>query len=259
MDLLCIGFGFVGKAYAILLRENGHEVKVITKEDETKTDSEKYGFTQPIKNEIFDVAIIAVPTPSNENGFNSEIIEQAINTAITKHSCKNIIIKSTVLPGTTQKFSENYPNTEFYFYPEFLEAKNPIGGVFNQKIKVFGTNNWTEEKKRFINELFKLNEIEFTNFETAETIKYAHNLWLTCNISFWNSMLKTKNEKVDFEIVLNEVHKSDYFGKHPWVIGKPFGGDCLPKDLKAYIHLIKSDSIHKKFIENIERVNNQIT
>jgi len=257
MKVLSIGFGFVGKAYAIYLKENGNEVFVLTNGDKTKDDSKRYGFSEPQKGDSFDAAIIAVPTPTKNNKFDPSILEDAVAKAI-KFSSKNIIIKSTIAPGTTRNLKEKYAKTEFYFYPEFLEAKNPIGGVFNQKIIVFGNDKWSNEKIAFIKELFKMKDIETTDYETAETVKYVHNLWLASNISFWNSMLRTSSKKVDFELILRQVHKSEYFGTHPWKVGGAYGGECIPKDVLAYAGQIKDENEYKQFILGIDRVNKKV-
>jgi nucleotide sugar dehydrogenase len=258
MKLLSIGFGFVGKAYSIFLRESGHDVSVLTKKDQTYEEARNYNFREPLDGETFDAAIIAVPTPTNNGISDISIVEEAIEIATKKYHAKNIIIKSTVPPGSTRSFASKNPGYEFYFYPEFLEAKNPIGMVFNQKIMVFGNDKWTPEKKQFTGNLFRFREPALTDFETAETLKYIHNIWLACNISLWNSVIRTCSQSVDYEFLLSQIHQSEYFGTHPWKIGEAFGGYCLPKDLEAYIAQIKGNNAYKVFIKAIKDVNEAV-
>ena len=266
MDVLCVGFGFVGKAYALFLKELGHNVCVLTANDKTKDEAKGYGFSEPM--EIidfgFDVAVIAVPTPTINNKQDLSILSSILNEINKKYTIKNIVIKSTVLPGEIIKLEKKYKNKyqNFYFYPEFLEAKNPIGGVFNQTCCVFGkTGNWLQEEKWFLSQLFgiELEKITFTNLTTACMLKYIHNMWLSCNISFWNSMIRcTKLHNVDYDLVLKETHKSKYFGPHPWHIGTAYGGECLPKDIKAFVSSIESNGVFKKFIQVIDEVNEEV-
>jgi len=258
MKILSIGFGFVGKAYSFYLREAGHDVSVLTKNDATKIDAQNYGFKEAKTNGGFDAAIIAVPTPTHGNFFDASIIKAAVEKAVETYGCRNIIIKSTILPGTTKSLKAAHPKAEFYFYPEFLEAQKAIGGVFNQKIVVFGNDAWNPKKIEFIKDLFKVAEPNTTNYETAETIKYAHNLWLASNISFWNSMMRTSAPTVDFDFLLKEIHKSDYFGTHPWKIGGAYGGECLPKDIGAYVGNIKTESEYKNLLEAVDKVNKKV-
>ena len=69
MDVLCVGFGYVGKAYALLLRESGHQVDVLTAQDSTKQEAENYGYPYPlIEGKKYDACVIAVPTPTKSDG-----------------------------------------------------------------------------------------------------------------------------------------------------------------------------------------------
>ncbi|MDD4082758.1 MAG: hypothetical protein PHD05_05230 [Sphaerochaetaceae bacterium] len=258
MKVLSVGFGFVGKAYAIYLREQGHEVNVITANDSTADEMKKYNFSTPSKGDSFDAAVIAVPTPTNENGFDESILLDAVKKSVVNYQSRNVFIKSTTIVGNTRKLAEAFPSTNFFFYPEFLEAKNPIGGVFNQKIKVFGSNDWDESKKKLITNLFHFADFTCTSFENAEMVKYAHNMWLAANISYWNSIKILAGDSIDMDLVLKEVHKSEYFGTHPWKIGFAYGGTCLPKDIKAFIRKSKDNSVYNNLLKAVDEVNEQI-
>jgi len=271
MNVLCVGFGFVGKAYALLLRELGHNVYVQTANDNTKVEANGYGFKDIEKfvmastdfTFVFDAAIIAVPTPTNDDTQDLSIIKEVLTTMQNAYNIKNIIIKSTVIPKSLSELEEEFkkPGQGFYMYPEFLEANNPIGGVFNQKCCAFGkTEDWTSEEKNFVSKLFGLSgkNVTFTTLETACILKYIHNLWLSCNISFWNSMARCVSGDIDLDAVLEETHKSEYFGKHPWHIGTAYGGACLPKDIKAFLSSVSKDSVFKKFIKTIDDVNEDV-
>jgi UDP-glucose 6-dehydrogenase len=234
MDVLCFGFGFVGKAYALWLREQGHTVSVMTAKDHTWRDSIDYGFFEPLpwKELSYDAIVIAVPTPTVKNKQDISILENVLGRIRKTYRTRNIIIKSTVLPENIKVLEKKYKKNgqHFYLYPEFLEAKNPIGGVFNQTCMVFGkTGKWSADEKAFLSKLFNLpiNDITFTTLETASMLKYVHNMWLSCNISFWNAIMRcSKDHNIDINTVLTETHKSKYFGPHPWSIGTAYGGAC---------------------------------
>lgn len=267
MNVLCVGFGFVGKAYALLLRELGYEVDVVTAQDNTYNEATKYGFstTTFIPGGNFDVVVIAVPTPTVMGEQDLTILASVLKELSQQNKkIPNIIIKSTVLPLEIIELEDMYklPNQRFILYPEFLEAKNPIGGAFNQSCKVFGkSGKWGIEDKKFITKLFgfKKEEITLTTLSTASMLKYIHNMWLSCNISFWNAMMRcTEQFDIDYELILKETHKSKYFGTHPWHIGTGYGGACLPKDIKAFISSIEKGSKFLEFIKMIDTVNNNL-
>ena len=266
MDVLCVGFGYVGKAYALLLRELGHSVDVLTAPDKTEQEAEEYGYPYPTDDgKKYDACVIAVPTPTKTDGQDLSIIKTVLDDVNNRYRIRNIIIKSTILPSEISKIEKTYKKKrqEFYLYPEFLEAHNPIGGVFNQTCCVFGkTGKWTDNQKIFVSELLfglKGKNVSFTNLETASMLKYVHNIWLSCNISFWNSMMRcTRQLDIDYDLILEETHKSKYFGIHPWHIGTGYGGACLPKDIKAFISSIDKGSKFLEFIKWIDIVNNNL-
>jgi UDPglucose 6-dehydrogenase len=257
MNVLCVGFGFVGKPYALFLRERGHNVYVLTDDDNTSWDADELGFERSENQSQYDAAVIAVPTPTIANKQDISILKNVLSRLKKSFNMRNIVIKSTVLPNNIKHLSRSYTNfNRFIVYPEFLEAKNPIGGVFNQDCTVFGKTKWSQADKKFIRDLFGFtNGVTFTNLETACALKYVHNLWLSCNLSFWNSMMRTAGHGIDFKAILAETHKSKYFGNHPWQIGTAYGGACLPKDTKAYISSVTDKKVFKRFISCIDEVN----
>lgn len=265
MNVLCVGFGYVGKAYAMLLRELHHEVDVVTALDDTFNDAVKYNFraTTFMPSGNFEAAIIAVPTPNIDGKQDLSILTSVLQDIQENKKIPNIIIKSTVLPMEILKLEEEskLPNQRFILYPEFLEAKNPIGGAFNQSCKVFGkSGKWGAEDKKFVAKLFgfEIKELAFTNLATASMLKYIHNMWLSCNVSFWNAMMRCGQPDVDYDLILRETHKSKYFGTHPWHIGTAYGGTCLPKDIKAFVNSITDANAYLNFLADIDEVNEAV-
>ena len=65
-----------------------------------------------------DIVYICVPTPFLPNeGFDDSAIENAVSLL---DGSKIVVIKSTVLPGTTEAFQARYSQHCFLFNPEFL-------------------------------------------------------------------------------------------------------------------------------------------
>ncbi|MCH7766101.1 MAG: methyltransferase domain-containing protein, partial [Acidobacteria bacterium] len=65
-----------------------------------------------------DLIFICVPTPYQAGtGFDASALEDAFGRI---DGSKVIVIKSTVLPGTTESFQVRYPQHRFLFNPEFL-------------------------------------------------------------------------------------------------------------------------------------------
>ena len=66
-----------------------------------------------------DFVFVCVPTPMFQDGSQDlSYVESAFEKATDRPI---YILKSTVLPGTTKKLSEQYPNFKIIFSPEFHE------------------------------------------------------------------------------------------------------------------------------------------
>jgi len=104
-----IGQGWIGRNYANDFEARGYEVV-------------RYSLEEPhINNKDLikdcDVVFIAVPTPTTPQSFDGHIVEEAL---MLVGKGKTAVIKSTILPGTTKKFQETYPEIIIMYMPEFL-------------------------------------------------------------------------------------------------------------------------------------------
>ena len=96
-----IGGGFVGSATAWAFRPT-HEVKIYDKDPKASTHT----FEEAIGS---DFIFICVPTPPKEDWTTDLSIVEGIFEKLKPHSCsQQILIKSTVLPGTCRRMSEKY-------------------------------------------------------------------------------------------------------------------------------------------------------
>ena len=115
-----IGYGFLGTA---LVHGFGLHADIKIHDKFKEYDS----LEDTVKHSEF--IWMCLPTPMNmETGaIDLSILDEnltAINGMVTKDDEKIIIIKSTVVPGTTRAFAEKYTNLKFVMNPEFLTARN---------------------------------------------------------------------------------------------------------------------------------------
>ena len=104
-----VGVGFVGKALRQYFEK---QKKPLLLYDKFKNIGSFEQINQA------DVVFICVPTPFNkEKGFDLSFVEDIVYKIEGE---KIIVIKSTVLPGTTEKLQEKYSQHKFLFNPEFL-------------------------------------------------------------------------------------------------------------------------------------------
>ena len=67
-----------------------------------------------------DIVFIAVPTPTTPAGFDYSIVESVVSLVGVG---KIAVIKSTILPGTTEAIQAKYPDIHVFHSPEFLREK----------------------------------------------------------------------------------------------------------------------------------------
>jgi nucleotide sugar dehydrogenase len=212
---------------------------------------------------------ISVPTPSNTNGsVNLDILYNCINDIQCNLNGNNpvILIRSTVVPGTTQALSDKFPDLNIVFNPEFLTERSANFDFINQARFVLGGDS---SSTNVVAELFRdrfgsqIPIIE-TTYETAELIKYMCNTYFATKISFLNEMkLIADQVNVNWDDAMNGFLSDGRIGhSHTNIPGhdgkKGFGGSCFPKDVQAIIHYAKSLNIDLGTLEGAWKTNVKI-
>ena len=197
-----------------------------------------------------DFIFLSVPTPSNTDGsMHLGILESALKdiTEINKRKDNIILIRSTILPGTTSKLAKKFPKLNLVFNPEFLTERSAKFDFINQSRFILGG------RKRNTGRVAELFRWRFgdsvpcieTNFETAEMIKYMNNCFFATKVSFMNEMkLIAEKSKVDWDMAVEGFVRDGRIGHtHLGVPGpdgkRGFGGFCFPKDIQAMIQFGK--------------------
>ena len=288
MKISIIGTGYVGLVTGICLAEKGHQVTCVDADNEKvkqinqgippiyekgledllkKNISNRLKATTDLYRSVLDteVTFIAVGTPFDGSQIDLTYIKevsQQIGSALKdKSNYHLVIVKSTVVPGTTdevvlkilEKYSEKKAHSDFGvgMNPEFMTEGQAVSDFMNPDRIILGgiderSINILEELYTAFDNTPKLR----TNTKTAEMIKYVSNAMLAAQISFANEManLCSALGGVDIVDVMRGVHLSNYLspktgnGKRIQAPissfiepGCGFGGSCLPKDVRALI------------------------
>jgi len=168
-----------------------------------------------------------------------------------------VAVRSTVAPGVFKKLSDKYgPNQTIAHVPEFLKASVPLDDIFNPDRVIIGADD-SSTIHIFQGLFHNLNvPMVVTTLETSSLIKLVSNAWLSTQISFWNEIKKLCDKyNVNPEEVANAVtldHRISRYGSN--MIGEPFGGFCLPKDLSAIIKLFG----RRNFFDSVMKVNENV-
>jgi len=238
-----IGSGFVGNAVRYGFSPNvGVDAKIRVYD---KNPSKSLHTLEEVVIES-DIIFLSVPTPSNKDGtINVDIVDEALNDMnVYAASVDNIILlRSTVVPGTTRKLQEKYSNLRIVFNPEFLTERSANFDFINQTRFILGGNSADIKE---VSELFRQRfghsiSIVETNYETAELIKYMTNTFFATKISFLNDMklLSDKCGAIWDDAIEGFVRDGRVGHSHLDVPGHDgrygFGGSCFPKDIQALI------------------------
>ena len=197
---------------------------------------------------------ICVGTPSKENGEVdlTQIFDVAREIKELKDnefcSVRNIVIRSTVPPGTTRQFekiiNEEGRKVNVYFIPEFLREGSAVYDTANPERMVLGTLNDIKSLPLFIKETFnfKNNIWNIMNAEEAEMVKYASNFMLAAKLTCANQIANICGtiKGVDAVKVMEAVSKDSRIGEKFLKIGIGYGGSCFPKDIDGLIYFAES-------------------
>lgn len=266
MNLGIIGVGFVGGATAEVLKEK-HNLYLYDKY-KTPYNSEKNLEDLAANSEC---VFICVPTPMQPSGaIDYSNIHNSISSLLGKIKLfeRNpedliIIIRSTAVSGTTDKFAEKYPS-KFVFNPEFLREKHALEDMKNTTRVVIGTND-PETKKKVVDiyrPIFPNAEYILTSRKDAEMIKYAANVFLASSITLANEIFNIcKAVGADYETVKKAILLDPRIPRNIDVPGPDgkfgFGGKCFPKDLAALIYLARENMYDPHLLAEIFRSNKE--
>lgn len=233
-----VGCGFVGKA---IYNGMSSDFKIYM------YDKYKKGFnTLEEVCENCNIIFVCVPTPMKKDGSQDLSNMEDCIKDISKVAKKGtiLILKSTILPGTTRHFSNKYSNFIFIFNPEFLTERNADFDFINQSRILLGIegiiDNSTFEVEDMYRKRFPHVPIHLCKYEEAELTKYVCNCFFATKISFMNEVKEVCDRlEVDYEKV-RKMFLGDFriANSHTEVPGPDkfmgFGGKCLPKDLKSF-------------------------
>ena len=254
MKIGIVGQGYVGMAVNTIFKCH-YEVDTYDIDSSKRTCDSLSELANKVK-----IIFVCVPTPMNNDGscclnIVNEVIDDINNISKIDGVQRVIILKSTVVPGTTIELNKKYRYVSIVFNPEFLTEANFIEDFKNQdRIIIGGQQPDLELVKNLYLKVFPKSSIVETDSKYAEMVKYFINTFLALKVSFANEM-KMICDKLNInynKIVEYSIH-DNRLGKSHWAVPGPdgkkgFGGSCFPKDIKALIHLCKQINIDEKLL-----------
>lgn len=210
-----------------------------------------------------DVIFLCVPTPFNEEkGYDdSAVVESLKNVS----GSKIVVIKSTVLPGSTEKYQNEFSQHKILFNPEFLRAKFAKEDFLNPKRQIIG---FTEKSKDVAKEILEiLPKAPFQKIipaKEAEMVKYSGNAFLASKVIFANQIYDLcENLGINYDLVKECIAHDPRIGfSHLDVFHEGFrgyGGGCFPKDIKSLLQLGKKIGVDLTLLKVVNKINKYLT
>ena len=308
MKVSVIGTGYVGLVSGVCLAERGHDVTCVDV-DASKVEQinrgvppiheeglqpllkrnldQRFRATMDLRQAVLDseISLIAVGTPFDGDQIDLRYIKEAarqIGAALqAKSSYHVVVVKSTVVPGTTdgvvlpilEQASGKRAGPDFGvgMNPEFLREGSAVADFLNPDRIVLGALD--DRTAKAMGELY----VPFAGVDrlcasprTAEMIKYAANSLLATMISFSNEIgnLCAAVGGIDVLEVMKGVHLDKRLSPilstgeriTPAFVtyleaGCGFGGSCFPKDLKALVAHGRNAGLPMRLLEAVVQVN----
>jgi len=250
-----VGVGMVGGAMRLYLeKKEGLELFLYDK-------GRSLGSLQEVNQA--ELIFICVPTPylKDGKGFDLSFVEESLSML---NGEKVVVIKSTVMPGTTERLQQKYPQHKILMNPEFLTEETADQDMSYPDRQIVGYTEKSQDVAGDVMQLLPLAPFERVLPATeAEMVKYFGNTWFSVKVSFANQMYDLCQKLgIDYDGMVEAAAADKRIGRtHLNIFHKGYrgyGGKCLPKDIKALIQLADSQGVDLKLHKITEEINNEL-
>lgn len=250
-----IGRGFVGGAVA-----NGFKTDTV---DTFVVDPRFSDLTAMDLVELNpDVVFICLPTPTRQTAtaegpvgsVNADLIRDTLKTLNKEKYEGVVVVKSTVAPSVLEAFVNTFTQLQIVYNPEFLTEANANDDFINPPYQIFG-GDWdacTKVEQMYTkHSLVKPVPSFKLDIKAASFLKYTMNSWLATKVVFFNELRQLYNtysmDTTWEEFIGILAHEPRIGPSHMNVPGPDgqfgFGGNCFPKDTKAFVEESRNDSL----------------
>lgn len=204
------------------------------------------------------------------------IVEKSTSPVRTAEQIKRTVLRyarhaSATGSGSWDASGKNGPVFDVAVNPEFLREGLAMADFFSPDRIVIGVESQrardllTQIYQPLMNRLRSPDSEQKTGLEqrllvtdpnTAELIKHASNAFLSTKISFINMLADLCDSTgADISEVQKGLQLDHRIGRHFLDAGAGFGGYCLPKDLRALIHIGESHGVDMTLLRGAQSIN----
>ncbi len=211
-----------------------------------------------------ELSIVCVGTPSKVTGaldlsYVHAVVEGIAESLRAKRQRHILVLRSTMLPGSTEEIVRTLladlvgqGMLAVYYYPEFLREGTGVADFERPSLVVVGSERGgplPAEMQTLVGD-----GAAAVDWRTAEMVKYACNAFHATKIAFANEIGRVgKQLGVDGASVMRLVCQDTKLNLSPYYMkpGNPFGGSCLPKDVRALTHHARVQGVSLPMMENL--------
>ena len=274
MSINIVGYGYVGGGMGSLCESNNIDFNVC---DLTKKEG-KFNYFNNLKDLVefsekngeTNYYVICVPTPSDTEGnCDTSIVKGVLKNLenfVTKETF--VIIKSTIVPGTSKQLSELFPTLNVIFCPEFLTEKNYLSDIYNAEFILLGVPPKFDLPKsqkmlKVMRLFYKHNsqiDILIKSYEEAELFKYSINNFLAVKVWYFNKIYDVSDKLgIDYQKFKSLFNLDPRIGSYgtrvPGDHGRGYAGTCLRKEQYGLIKLLDELNIDNSVLKAMANEN----
>ena len=293
MKVSVFGLGYVGSVSAASFAADGHEVvgvdvnaDKVAAVNEGRSPIVEPGLDEQLAEAVAagrlrattdtadavrstEVSLLCVGTPSRKNGsldlsYLERVASQIGEVLATKDAYHVVVVRSTVLPGTTHEvvipalerasgktYGEGFGVS---VNPEFLREGTALKDFRKPPLTLVGHNHAADASGTIA--LYQAIDAPLisTSIRVAEMIKYTSNTWHALKVCFANEIGNVcKAVGVDSHEVMDVFCRDEKLNLSPYYLkpGFAFGGSCLPKDVRALQYRAKEMDVDLPVISSI--------
>jgi len=291
MNISIFGLGYVGCIVSGCLADHGHNVIGIDINEEKVNkinrgqcpveedglpskiaDAAKSGNLRATTNGSqavleSEVSFVSVGTPLDGDTrismSNLYSVMDSISNGMEEKDEHTIVIRSTVLPGTTENI-RNYlyenidgeSKVDFVVNPEFLREGSAIDDFYHPPYIILGSyaTAASERIKSIYREVGIKVDVHEVDVREAEMLKIVNNSFHALKISFANEIGSIASQyDIDGKVLMDLVCEDEKLNISDAYLepGMAFGGSCLPKDTQSLDGLAEKKNIDGPIINNI--------
>lgn len=241
----------------------------------------RYWFEQQTQHELFlydlykkigsveevnkaDIIFVAVPTPFVVGqGYDDSAVRDALTHI---DDGKVVVIKSTVMPGSTARFQKENSSKTILFNPEFLRERTAKQDFCEPDRQIIGVTHAAHRAAAgdVLSILPAARYVRVINSTEAELVKYFGNVFLASKVIFANQLYDIcSGAGANYGIVKEAAAMDSRIGPSHLDVDdlgyRGYGGHCFPKDVRALLEFANSIGVEADFIETMERINKELT